>query len=162
MAEIVLLDTSVFLNVLDVPGFNQSRDQVLREFERRVNNGDHFLLPLASVWESGNHIAHLSDGRLRRRHAQRLYEQVRAAVGGSAPYRPTYFPSPGEFLAWMKDFPDYAQRSKSSQKTGEGTSLGDLSIIKEWERACSLHPMSRVRIWSLDQDLSSYDQKPRG
>jgi len=48
------------------------------------------------------------------------------------------------------EFPEYASRNKSAEKTTEGTSLADLSIIKEWERTCALFAMSRVLIWSLD------------
>ena len=51
-------------------------------------------------------------------------------------------------------------RNKSATRTTEGTSLADLSIIKEWERNCRLNPMSRIRIWSLDMDLSGHDRRP--
>jgi len=78
MSAIVLLDTSVYLNVLDVPGFNQDRDKVFAELQDAIGSGDYFLLPLATVWE----------------------------------------------------------------------------------RNCALHPMSRVRIWSLDSDLAGYDRQP--
>jgi len=61
-------------------------------------------------------------------------------------------------LDWLGAFPDMAMRSKSAKKFREGVSLADLSIIKEWERNCRLHPMSRVRVWSLDSDLSCYDR----
>jgi hypothetical protein len=53
-----------------------------------------------------------------------------------------------------------AMRNKSAEKMREGVSLADLSIIKEWERNCALHPMSRVRVWSLDSDLAGYDRAP--
>ena len=157
MSAIVLVDTSVFLNVLDVPGFNQDRDTVLEEFERRIRLGQHFLLPMATVWETGNHIARLSSGGLRRDYASRLVAQVKLAVTGEAPYRATYLPERDEFLTWIEEFPDYAMRNKSATKTNCGVSLADLSIIKEWERTCSIHSMSRVLIWSLDDDLAGYD-----
>lgn len=158
MSAIVLLDTSVYLNVLDVPGFNQDKDDVLAEFETAIRNNDRFLLPLATVWETGNHIADLGDGQTRRRYAERLLEDVTKAFNGNTPYRATHFPDRNEFLEWLGDFPDMAMRNKSARKQREGTSLADLSIIKEWERSCARHPMSRVRIWSLDSDLAGYDR----
>lgn len=157
MSEIVLLDTSVYLNVLDVPGFNQYRDEILNAFAGRVENGDYFLLPMAAIWETGDHIADLPDGNRRRQYAQILVEQVRAALNGDAPYRTTYFPDSEVFLLWLGDYPDYAQRNKSDRQTREGVSLSDLSIIKEWEQTRDRHSMSRVLIWSLDGDLASYD-----
>lgn len=157
MSSVVILDTSVYLNILDVPGFNQDREQILEEFADRMESGDYFLLPLAAIWETGNHIAHLPAGGERYRFGCKLMNDVGKAVNGDAPYQPTYFPDREEFLAWLADFPSYVQRSKSVQKTREGTSLADLSMIKEWERTRVRHSMSRVLIWSLDTDLSSYD-----
>lgn len=160
MSAIVLLDTSVYLNVLDVPGFNQDRTDVLAQFEKSIRSGDYFLLPLAAVWETGNHIADLSDGQTRRRYAEVLEADVTKAFKGEVPYRATHFPGREEFLRWLVDFPDVVMRSKSEQKQREGVSLADLSIIKEWEHNCNLHPLSRVRVWSLDGDLAGYDRQP--
>lgn len=160
MSAIVLLDTSVYLNVLDVPGFNQDKDAVFAEFQAAIQDADYFLLPLAAVWETGNHIAHLVDGQQRRAYAQKLVDDVAKAFEGQAPYRTTHFPARDEFANWLTDFPDAAMRNKSAGKTTEGTSLADLSIIKEWEHNCMLHPMSRVRIWSLDADLAGRDRQP--
>lgn len=158
MSAIILLDTSIYLNILNIPGFNQHRSEILPQIASNYQNGDTFILPLASVWETGNHIAHLSNGGNRRTYAQKLVEDVTRAFNGEAPYRATHFPAREEFSLWLKSFPDYAQRNKSHEKPNEGTSLGDFTIIKEWERNCDLHPMTRVRIWSLDQDLSSMDR----
>lgn len=160
MSSIVLLDTSVYLNVLNVPGFNQDRIEVLDQFRHSIQSGDHFLLPLAAVWETGNHIADLGDGQTRRRYAEVLKGDVTKAFTGEAPYRATHFPDREEFLRWLESFPDIVMRSKSEKKQREGVSLADLSIVKEWERNCDLHPMSRVRVWSLDGDLAGYDRQP--
>jgi len=157
MSDIVLLDTTVYLNVLDVPGRNQEREQILDAFKVRVLNGDHFLLPMAAIWEAGNHISRLANGALRYQYAKILVTNVRSAIGGEAPYRTTYFPDSAVFASWLNDFPAAAQRNKSPQKTTEGVSLSDLSIIKEWEQTRDRHSMSRVLIWSLDSDLVAYD-----
>jgi hypothetical protein len=82
------------------------------------------------------------------------------AINGVTPYSATHFPTREEFLQWLAAFPEYAQINKSDRKTREGISLSDMSIIKEWERACERHSMSRVLIWSLDSDLAGYDRKP--
>ena len=119
MSEIVLLDTSVYLNVLDVPGWNQDRADVLDEFAIRVNNEDIFLLPMATIWETGNHIADLPTGGRRRQFAVILVDDVTKALNGEAPYRPTHFPDREEFIGWLREFPDYAKRNKSAKKTNE-------------------------------------------
>ena len=160
MSEIVLLDTSVYLNVLDVPGFNQDRSDVLAQFVTSSQSGDYFLLPLAAVWETGNHIADLGNGQTRRRYAQVLEADVTKAFKGEAPYRATRFPDREEFLCWLGEFPDIVLRSKSTKKRREGVSLADLSIIKEREHNCNLNAMSRMRVWSLDGEIAGYDRQP--
>jgi hypothetical protein len=137
MSDIVLLDTSVYLNVLDVPSFNQDYDSVIAEFKSAIERQNFFLLPMASVWETGNHIARLSEGALRRKYAGKFVADVTQAILGRTPYRATYFPKKDEFADWLKDFPNAAMRNKS---------LADHSIVKEWERTCDLNPHRRVRI----------------
>jgi len=161
MSSIVLVDTSVYLNVLDVPGWNQDRAPVLDEFGVRVHAGDYFVLPMATVWETGNHISDLANGQLRRKFAKKLFDDVSNAMNGKTPYRATYFPSKDEFLTWLGEFPEYAMRNKSPKKEREGVSLADLSIIKEWERTCRTSSMSTVLIWSLDSDLAGYSRQGR-
>lgn len=157
MSSIVLVDTSVYLNVLDVPGWNQDRNDVLQEFKDLIEGQHHFLLPMATIWETGNHIADLVTGKRRREFAQRLVGEVRKALDGTAPYRPTHFPDRAQFLEWLDCFPDYVMQQKNPKKAREGISLSDLSIIKEWEQTRQRHPMSRVWVWSLDNDLLAYD-----
>ena len=36
--------------------------------------------------------------------------------------------------------------------------MGDLSIKKEWEDLCAKYRMSRVRVWTLDDDLAGLDR----
>jgi hypothetical protein len=158
MSAIVLLDTVVYLNVLDIMGWNQDRVAVLDQFKSRMENGDYFLLPMATIWGTGNHIADLHDGGLRRKFAQKFVEDVEKAISGGVPYKATYFPEREIFRNWIKGFPEYAMRNKSTGKTGEGISLADFSIIKEWEQTCATNNMSRVLIWSLDCDLAGYDR----
>ena len=107
MSSIVLLDTSVYLNVLDVPGFNQDRYLILDQFGKLIDDGCHFLLPMATIWETGNHIADLPDAYRRREFAQLLVSDVQKAIKGESPYRPTHFPDQKQFLEWLKDFPQY-------------------------------------------------------
>lgn len=151
MSQIVLVDTTVFLNILDVPAFNQSRLEVLNALENLVDTGVFLLLPIAAIIETGNHIAQLADGRERRRFARQFCDQVAMAVSGDAPWRAMKTPDLPTLTAWLDDFPDHAMR---------GVGIGDLSIIKEWEETCRLHVASRVRVWSLDHSFAHCDREP--
>lgn len=159
MSSICLIDTSIFLEILNVPNYNQHRESVLEDFETYFQAGCTFLLPMATILETGNHIAQNGDGTLRRKTAIHFVEQVKAAFTGEAPWRPTTFPNTEEILLWIDQFPDLAGKNKAPLKL-EGTSFGDLSIIQEFHKSCNLFSMSEVFIWSLDSDLKNYHQMP--
>lgn len=160
MSSVCLIDTSVFLNFLNVPNRNQERESVLQDYQMYIESGCIFLLPMATIIETGNHIAQNGDGTIRRKTALRFVAEVKAALSGEAPWRPTPFPKPEEILLWIDEFPERVGQNKSPTKQ-EGTSFGDFSIIQEFNKSCARFPMSEVFIWSLDKDLQSYHQKPK-
>lgn len=151
MHAVAIVDTSIFCNVLDIPNMNGEREQVIKQFKAFLENETTFLLPMAAVYETGNHIAHLSDGRNRRRFAKSFVEQVKKAITGEAPWKVMQVPTTEEIGDWLSGFPDSAMR---------GAGMGDLSIIKEWEKFKRRVPECRVFIWSLDNDLQGYDHCP--
>jgi hypothetical protein len=150
--EIVILDTSVLLNVLRVPGKNQQQEDVLRGFVELQARGATLLVPLAAIVETGNHIGQLRDGCERRRCANSLAKAVASAIARHAPFALIDAEATDERLAALAaDFPDWAMR---------GSGWGDLSIRQAWQRLCDMHRGARVRIWTLDRDLVAYDRQP--
>ena len=150
-AGIVIVDTVVFLNLLNVPRFNQHSDAVQRCFEGFAKAGADFELPIATVIEAGNHIAQIPNGGARRRFANIFGNQVRKALNAESPWTLTPIPNEAQLDEWLAGFPDAAMR---------GLSLGDYSIVMAWEAARRRRPFRRVRIWSLDDDLQGYDHNP--
>jgi hypothetical protein len=151
--SIGLVDTSVFCEIIPVPGRSQHRDAILEALEEHIQENVILLLPIATILETGNHIAHIPDGRQRRATAERFVELVRQALGnieGPPPWTvPQPLLAPEDLQRYLNEFPDHAMRE---------ISLGDLSIIKEYQRQCQLHQVRRVFIWSLDDHLSAYDR----
>lgn len=150
---IVLVDTSVFCNILAVPGRSQAREEVIDKLQILIEDGVTLFLSMATILETGNHIAHINDGRRRRTTAERFVRQVRQALDGKAPWMiPHPLLDPAALQGYLNEFPDSAMR---------GLGLGDLSIVKEFERQCNLTRRARrVFIWSLDHHLSAYDFTP--
>jgi len=155
---ICLIDTSVFLNILNVPNRNQNKTEVVSDFEDYVNLNYTFILPMATIIETGNHIAQNGNGTFRRSTALKFVDAVMGSFEGKAPWQPAEFPNIKEILSWIDCFPALAGKNKTPTKL-EGTSFGDLSIIKDFEKSCKLFPMSEVFIWSLDSDLMTFHQK---
>jgi hypothetical protein len=144
--NIWIIDTTVFLNILDVPGSNSDRDDILEELKQRIKVNDLFFLPFVVLIESGNPIAKLNRN-LRFNKAEQFVAHVKQALNNEAPYKTLKFPERGEFLEWLEGFPEMASRE---------IGFADYSIIKDWEEQARLFPGWSVRIWSLDQHLQGY------
>jgi hypothetical protein len=152
MSQIVLVDTCIFLNILDVPSFNQHRVAVLTALKNYVvTSSTSLLLPMIAIVEAGNHIAQLSSGGHRRIFAAKFANEVSKAMTGDSPWRAMRMPESEIILRWLPEFPGHAMC---------GTGMGDLSIIKDWEATCAMHAGHRVTIWSLDHNLEGYDRGP--
>lgn len=150
MSSICIIDTSIFCNFLKVPNKSQQHAEVGEMFKLYVQNDYTFLLPMATIYETGNHIAQNGDGRIRRSIAELFVKQVQLAFQGESPWTPTPFDRSEEFSFWLSQFPDQAM---------SGSGLGDLSIIKVFERQCELHPYRHVFIWSYDEHLRAYNRE---
>lgn len=147
------IDTSVFTNILNVPNRNQQRAEIMAELTNLENSStDLLILPFAAIIETGNHIAHNGDGNQRRKAAEDFSKVIIKTIRDEAPWH--YYGrqlTEDDLNIICKDFPDSAMR-------GEG--FGDLSIIRAFERFKNETPgIERIRIWSLDTHLSSYDEE---
>ncbi|AKF10974.1 hypothetical protein [Sandaracinus amylolyticus] len=146
---VCIVDTSVFCELLNVPGLASHDSLVVDEFEAKQSEGHQFVLPLAAIIETGNHIAHVPDGAQRRSAAERFAKVVIDSIDGKTPFAPaSQMPSIDDVRVWIAHFVDDATR---------GMGIADRSIISLWETLRRQHPKGRVYIWSLDEHLSSYD-----
>lgn len=152
MSAVCLIDTSILVEILDVPRRAANHDQVIAELQEKIENGDALFLPMATILETGNHIAQNGDGGQRRVCALNFVSQVSRALKGQSPFKPINFPEKEQLQQWLCEFPDSAMR---------GNSLGDLSIIHDFKRLCRQSPRREIYIWSQDSHLSSFKQQAR-
>ncbi len=148
--SVCLVDTTVLCNIVPVPGRDQDGAAVTREFRGYIERGVNFILPMATIIETGNHVARNGDGRERRTAAKRFVALVKDAIDGNSPFSPMRFFEPEELRLWLDKFPDSAMSE---------TGFGDLSIIEEFNKQRELNPRREVFIWSLDSHLQSYRQQ---
>ena len=151
--ETVIVDTTVMLNILNVPRHNRERTEIMAALRDSTVGGAVFLLPLAAVFQTGNHIADLRDDGERRRYAAALQYRVRAALDKREGWAMTPLPDADRVKQWMTAFPQFVQR-------GAGYDVNGLSIVQAWEAACRRVSGQRVRIWSLNRRLQDYDRAP--
>lgn len=130
---------------------NDRVDETLQQMTVYIRQGTALLLPMTTIIETGNHIAQNGNGQARRRTAQAFQRAVLEAIEGTAPWTPTPFFEIQSLRQCLGQFPDFAMRE---------IGIGDLTIIEEFHRQCSIHRMRRVFIWSYDNDLAGYDRTP--
>lgn len=152
MSAICLIDTSVFMEILNVPGKASASKETIENLRTKIVNGETLFLPMATILESGNHIAQVQNGSQRRLSAVKFVDYVQQALTGSSPFKPLNFITPEQMQLWLNDFPESAMR---------GQGLGDLSIIHDFHTQCSKNRYLKVYIWSLDEHLSSLVQEGR-
>ena len=150
MSAICLIDTSILVEILNVPRKAVLYEKVWSELETKIRNKETLFLPMATILETGNHIAQNGNGNQRRTCAQKFVSQVQKALNGESPFRPISFLTDKQLQHWLNEFPESAMR---------GSGLGDLAIVHDFYRTCEQNPRRRVYIWSLDEHLSSLCQE---
>lgn len=144
----ILIDTSVLCEILDIPGKAENPAFFKDKLESYAKSSSLLILPLATILETGNHIAHIDDGRLRRDRAEQLVELVQSTLSGKTPFSNLQFWKASDVESWMRSFPEFAQTE---------IGLGDVSIIKDCETLKSQQkPKKTVSIWAKDNHLQSY------
>jgi len=151
MITVHFIGTSVLLNILEIPGRSQSRKRILQEMKDFTEAGDKFILPLATIIETGNHIAHINEGNMRRDCAERLSITIKKVLSDTLPWAYNKGEiSDDDLWKIAEGFPHYAQQ--------QNMGLGDLSILTEYLRYKNKHKRHfRVKLWSLDEHLCAFD-----
>jgi hypothetical protein len=148
------LDTSVFVEILDVPHMNGNRSAVLAEMDARLKARIRFVLPTATVVETGNHIFQIKEGDPRRKCAAVFMSLLRKTADGEAPWALHERTWDGTFLTSLCDGGitgmDLAQHAVHQQL---GT--GDLSIVAERDLYAS-RAQAEVRIWTLEATMGTW------
>lgn len=103
-ATIVIIDTSVFVEILALPGLAKAPQDMQDQLEAWIVDRAALLLPIAVIIETGNHIAQLTKGRKRRSAAERFVEVVQEALDGNSPFAPTPSFAVDSLREWLPKF----------------------------------------------------------
>ena len=148
--EYILIDTSVMLVILNVPNRANDYDNIMAQFKKKIDAGCSFFIPLATILETGNHIAQNGDGRQKYICAQRFVKLIEKSLVGITPFKVLQFFTQDDLREWLYEFPNSAKRSES---------FGDLSIQKDLFRLHEKNPREDISIWTLDGHFDSYSIK---
>ena len=122
--SICLLDTSVFVELLNVPNMNAHHAVICAELKQKIEDKESLFLPMATILETGNHIAQNGDGTQRRKCADYFVNQIQHALDGVSPFTPLVFPTQ-EVLQLCGDCQRFLQ---FNLKTGWRLKVGQISL----------------------------------
>lgn len=148
MSNVHFVDTSVLVELLNVPNMNERHAQAEEEYNDLAARGDVFVLPVAVLVETGNHIAHISNGTMRRQIAKRFSALIQQAMKSEGNWNTVPNIPMDTLESIINQFPDLAQEQKG---------FGDISIIEQfndyWQNR---QPIGEMRIWAFDVHLQGY------
>lgn len=154
MAKVYFIDTSVFCNILPVPGMDQARDQMLEELKTRKREAT-LILPVTTIIETGNHIAtKVSAGGERRAAAARFVGVLQLVSEGKAPWTLHQFTWNREVLLDLIN--GVGSGKPLHVHAEEKVGAGDLAILAEMRAYKARVQTADVAVWSLDAALSAY------
>lgn len=144
------IDTSIIMNLLEIPDMCQDREKVKEEFKKAVSECETLILPIATIIESGNHIAHIGNGNVRREKAMKFKTFLEKTANEEAPWTLYGMDLKKEdLLALADDFPQMALTLRMG--------IGDMSIIRFYQNYKATIPaIGRIMIWSTDTHLKGY------
>lgn len=123
---------------------------ICKKIEEEKKNGTTFILPIASIIETGNHIAHVNGDKftLGEKFANLIFDTANSSSPWAAFTEQSTLWKPENLVA-------LAKRWKQTVITGQ--SLGDASIVEVAEYYASLG--FEVEIYTGDEGLKAYQPK---
>ncbi len=149
---VTIVDTSVLVEWLGVPGMCAERERWTAELRTRMGRLDVLVLPLVVLVETGNHIGQNGSAAERQPIAKKLAVLVTDALDGKGPF---VFPDvdKAKVRAWLEAFPAHVGRD---DKKGKGSGIGDLAIIEEVRRFRETHRDRTIEVLTKDDALARY------
>ena len=144
------MDTSIVMNLLEVPHMCADAESVKSEFAKAVAEKETLILPMSTIIESGNHIAHITNGTIRREKALKFQEFLKKTAREEATW--TFYG-----VELTKEDLEFLADEVPNRALHMGMGIGDMSIIRFYEKYKETTPgIGRIMIWSTDAHLAGY------
>lgn len=155
MRQVRFVDTSILCDLIAIPGKAQQHSVVREELEGLIRAHVQLVLPIATIIETGNHIAQVQEGTARRRCAERFVALLRATSRGDLPWVLHSVAWDARMLELLCE--GTHQTGPFVELAGSGVlGTGDLSILAECELYRSRTAGVEVTVWTHDQKLRAY------
>ena len=155
MRRLELLDTSVVVELLQVPGFADRHEETVAAFTERANAGTELQMPVAALVEAGGHVGRIDNGHHRRQCATLLSRFVEHTIARSAPWSFAAMEWDEELLRQLVNPGDGPVTPLVDSLATKHLEMGDLLIVAEFKRVRgNLDPdVVDVDVWTYDGEL---------
>jgi hypothetical protein len=165
--KLLIIDTSVFCVWLDIPEKNTCKDEfgktlTSKEIQTKIidydKKGYQFVLPMAVIIETGNHIAQIKTQNLRIEKAKQFAEHITKSLDATTPWmafnnQKALFETENlreMIMTWENE----VYKTQQGQK---GISMGDIAIL---QIKYYFEQNYEVEIFTGDTGLRYFDYKP--
>lgn len=148
------IDTSIMCNLLEIPDMCADKEQVKREFREIIDRKETLIMPLATIIETGNHIAHIPDGKGDARYivTKKFKEFLAKTAESEAPWTLYGNALDSKEIKYMSENLEQFLPAKIG--------IGDMTIIYAYQKYLEEEPaIGTIMIWSTDEHLASYRQE---
>jgi len=155
MRQVQLLDTSIIVELLEVPGESSRHVETVTELDRRSESPIELQMPVASLVEAGGHVGRIVGGYQRRECASRLKAMVLGTLERVAPWSFTPLEWDEALLAELVGPTHPSAPDLVDSFTRQFLEMGDLLIVAEFRRlrANLDRRVVDVDVWTYDGNL---------
>lgn len=161
MAKVLIIDTSIMCVWLKVPGMEtagknneHTYDIVAKRIEEEKELGTKLVLPIATIIETGNHIAHSKGNKFDS--ANGLSDTIVAASKGESPWVAIDMQN----SLWQVESLSKLVEEWKKTVISESQSIGDAAIVQIAQQFASAG--FDVEIYTGDGGLKNYEYKIQG
>lgn len=153
--RVELLDTSIVVELLQVPYEFDHLDEIALAFEEKIENRVQLHLPVASVVESGAHVSRVRDGNSRRQCALRLKQMIERTLRGEAPWSFNPVAWDDGLLGELIEPTAHKAVDFVESLASRHLEMGDLLVVTEFKRlrANLDRRFVDLDVWTLDGAL---------
>lgn len=160
MAKILIIDTSIMCVWLKVPGMETTgknseytQDIVAQHIEEEKKKGTKLVLPITTIIETGNHIAHANGNK--EQSVEDLCSMIISSANGETPWIAIDM----QHSLWDADNLPVLVEEWKKTAISEKQSIGDAAIVQIAKRFSST---CEVEIFTGDGGLKNYEYKIQG
>lgn len=156
MKETRFIDTSILLEILEVPGKCNNSKTIQAEFAHFAQQSQAtIIMPISVLIETGNHVNHIkSNPKCKKKSVEKFNDILAMFIKNKSPW---------SFYGYdfkEDDIKRIAERYGRSVFSGIG--IGDIFIIDSYNAyvdhlKMDKHQNHKIKIWSLDKHLSSHE-----